>query len=38
MIELLKRLARRANDFFGFVPSSDERVLDALDFDPEEES
>lgn len=38
MIELLKRLARRLNDFFGFVPDDDHRVLDALDFDPEEES
>jgi hypothetical protein len=38
MIELLKRLARRANDFFGFVPSADESILDALDFEPEEEA
>jgi hypothetical protein len=38
VIDFLKRLARRLNDFFAFVPTDDERVLDALDFDPEEES
>lgn len=37
MIDLVRRIARKLDAFFGFTRDDDFEILDALDFDPEDE-